>query len=106
MGNEKFSKNIDRHNSSSPLSAGEIDKDQFIEALNILINMFGLQTFFYLPDTVKTKIMYLIKESYPHTISLVQQEHESRLNLPLPLFDKNGNKTFTSIAAQFFCYDD
>ena len=61
MVNEKFNGTLDRHNSISPLSAGEIDKDEFVEALNRIINKFGLQTFFYLPNTGKTKIVYLIR---------------------------------------------
>ena len=40
MGNEKFNGIIDRHNSSLPLSAGEIDNNDFIESLNRLINKF------------------------------------------------------------------
>ena len=68
MVNDEFNGTLDHHNSSSPLSSGEINKDEFIEALNILFNKFGINTFFCLPDTVKTKIMYLIRESHSHTV--------------------------------------
>ena len=34
-----------------PLSEGEIDKDEFIEALNRLIKKIGFQDFLYLPNT-------------------------------------------------------
>ena len=61
MGNEKFNSNIDCRNSSLTLPEGEIDKDEFIEALNRLINNFGPQIFFYLPDTGNTKMLYLIR---------------------------------------------
>ena len=50
MVNENFIRNLYRRNSSSPLSVGEIDKDEFFEALNRLINKFGLQTFICLPN--------------------------------------------------------
>ena len=82
MGNEKFNGIIDRHNSSLPLSAGEIDNNDFIESLNRLINKFWLKTFFFLPDTGKSKMIYLIRESHPHIVSSAQQEHERRWNLP------------------------
>ena len=73
MENDKFNGTLDRNNSSSPLSAGEIYKDGFIEALIILINKFGIHTCFYLPDTGKTNILNFIMESHSHTVSLVQQ---------------------------------
>ena len=42
MRNEKFNGNIDHQNSSLVLSEGETDRDKFIEALNRIINKFGL----------------------------------------------------------------
>ena len=45
MGNEMFKKTIDHQNSRSPLSEAEVNKDEFIESLNRLINKFGIQTF-------------------------------------------------------------
>ena len=61
MGNEKFNGTLDRHKFSLPLSEGELYKVEFIESLNRLINKFGVHTFFYLSDTGKTKILYLIR---------------------------------------------
>ena len=46
MGNEKFDGTLYRQNYISLLSAGEIDKDYFIESLNRLIKKFGLQALF------------------------------------------------------------
>ena len=53
----KLNRSLDRHNSSLTPSSGETDKYEFIEAVKRLINKFGLQTFFYLPDTGKNKIL-------------------------------------------------
>ena len=53
MINEKFNRTPDHHNSSLPTLSLEIDKDDFIEALNRLINKFGFQNFFYLTNTGK-----------------------------------------------------
>ena len=69
MGNENFNRTLDRKNSNLPLSVGEIDKDEFIEALKRLINKFGSHNFFYLPDTENTKMLYLIRECHSHTVS-------------------------------------
>ena len=82
MVNEKLNRTLDHHKYSSPLSAGEKSKDEFIKALNRLINKFVPQTFFCLTDTGNTKIMHLIREIHSHTVSLVKQEYESRCNLP------------------------
>ena len=106
MKNENFNGILDRHNSSLSLLVVEIDKDEFIEALPRLTNNFVLQTFFYLPNTGNTKILYLIRESHLHNVSSDKKKHERCFNLPLPLLYGNGNETFTSIVAQFFCYDD
>ena len=68
MVNEKCNGTLDRHKSSSPLLAEEINKNDFLDALNIIINLFGLQAFFYPPDIGNTKMRYLIRESHSHTI--------------------------------------
>ena len=61
MIDENFNGTLERHNSSLPLSDVEIYKDDFVESLNRIINKFGLQTFFYLTNTGKTKMLYLIR---------------------------------------------
>ena len=40
MGNDKSNGTLDHQKSSFPLSIGKMDKDDFIEALNRLINKF------------------------------------------------------------------
>ena len=40
MVNMRFNGTLGHHNPSSPPSAGEINKDEFIEALNIIVSKF------------------------------------------------------------------
>ena len=57
MGSDKLNRTLDHHKYSLPLSAGEINKYEFIEALNRLINKFGLHNLFYLTNNGKTRML-------------------------------------------------
>ena len=60
-------------------SAKELDKMDFIRALDIIVSCFGLESFFHLPLTAG-KMKYLIDDSHHFfTIQDVMDKHSSRL---------------------------
>ena len=100
MGNEMFKKTIDHQNSRSPLSEAEVNKDEFIESLNRLINKFGIQTFSTCPTlewpTFCTLSVKVTPTPYPHLdrnmrdIATYHSRHWIKVEIKrLPLFSLN-----------------
>ena len=106
----KFDGKLDT--SSSSTSKTELDKKQFIHALRDLVQRFGLQTFFYMPNSNLTGMISVVTDSHLVTLEAVIQEHKDRLNDPLPVFSRavDGSLTTTELAsstsARFRCYDE
>ena len=69
-----------------------------------MVERFGLETFFYLPDSNGT-MKYLPEDPYTFTLSTNPPEHESRISKPTPILDTSNVKTPESIIAQFKCYN-
>ena len=69
----KFDGNLELSKSSS---STELDKEQFFQCVNENVNFYGLQTFFYLPDSTN-EMRYLIKNTHLFTLEDVIQEHDS-----------------------------
>ena len=85
-------------------SAKELDKEEFLLAVDEAIMSYGLQSFFYLPNK-EGNMTYLAEEPHLFTIEQVMDEHASRLNQPAPEVDDNDIETVTSISSRFRCYD-
>ena len=88
---------------SSEVTSKELDKEEFLLAVDEAIMSYGLQTFFYLPDQTGT-IKYLAEEPHMFTIDQIMVEHDSRMIEPAPLLDDNDEETVDSISARFKCY--
>ena len=88
---------------SNTASLSELNLEAFLNSVGDTVERFGLETFFYLPDSLG-EMKYLPED--PHTFSLqsVLKEHNSRLTEPSPIVDA-GVETPTSIIARFKCYD-
>ena len=89
---------------SSDITAKELDKGEFLLAIDEAVMSYGLQTFFYLPDQTGT-IRYLAEEPHMFTIDNAMSEHDSRMIEPSPVVDDNDEETVDSICSRFKCYD-
>ena len=89
-----------------PESAGstEMDKEQFFQGVQENINFYGLQTFFFLPDS-SNEMRNLVKNTHLFTLEDVINEHDSRLTEPPAIDDSNGNETEGSVLARHRAYD-
>lgn len=84
----------------------ELDKAQFVIAIEESVRAYGLETFFYLPDL--EGVMRNLSET-PHlfTVQQVIDEHESRLTELFPVMDAtSGLETEESIKDRFVAYDN
>ena len=88
----------------SELSTKELDKEEFLLAVDEAVMSYGLHSFFYLPSS-EGIIKYLAEEPHLFTIEQVMQEHESRTSEPEPVLDDNDEETTASISARFRSYD-
>ena len=88
----------------SELSTKELDKEEFLLAVDEAVMSYGLHSFFYLPSS-EGIIKYLAEEPHLFTIKQVMQEHESRTSEPEPVLDDNDEETTASISARFRSYD-
>ena len=89
-----------------PESAGstEMDKEQFFQGVQENINFYGLQTFFFLPDS-SNEMRNLVKNTHLFTLEDVINEHDSRLTEPPAIVDSNGTETDESVLARHRAYD-
>ena len=68
-----------------------------------MVEHFGLDTFFYLPDSNGT-MNYLPKDPHTFTLATVLAEHKSRVTEPTPILGASNVETLESIIARFKCY--
>ena len=105
----KFNGRLDTDTTS--LATTEINKTEFEDSLRSLIKRFGLQTFFHVPDSSGTSMVYLVDHSHKVTLSHVIHEHSSRLVEPSPVYEleadgtTSSRETTASQLARFRCYD-
>ena len=85
-------------------SSTELDKEDFLLAVDEAVLSYGLQSFFYLPDS-DGAMKYLAEESHLFTVNEVLEEHRSRLAEPRPLFESERVETDESIVSRYRCYD-
>ena len=83
----------------------EIDKEQFFQSVQENINFYGLQTFFFLPDT-SNQMRNLVKNTHLFTMQDVSKEHNSRLVEPTVVNDSSGSETAASVLARHRVYDE
>lgn len=81
-----------------------LNMEGYLRAVEEMVERFGLQTFFYIMDSLK-KMKYLPKESHSFTLEEVQAGHEGRMVEPSPALDSSNNETDVSKLARFRCYD-
>ena len=82
----------------------ELDKEDFLLAVDEVVLSYGLQSFFYVPDSDGI-MRYLAEESHLFTITDVLTEHRSRLTEPRPIFESESVETDASIVNRYKCYD-
>ena len=85
-------------------SLSELTLESFLRAVGNTVERFGLETFFYLPDS-SGKMLYLPEEPHTFTLEAVLTEHKSRLTEPAAVLDKSNVETPESITARFKAYD-
>ena len=104
----KFHGNLDTDTSAS---ATEMNKSAFEDELRRLIKLIGLQTFFFIPDSSMTEMIFIVDHPHKVTLQAVKDEHTVRMNEPDRVFevDLAGNITTTetqkSKEDRFACYD-
>jgi len=76
----------------------------FLRAVGEMVERFGMQSFFYLPDSLGV-MWYLMEETHTFSLDQVQAEHKSRLSEPAVVLDSAGVETSESLLAKFKCYD-
>ena len=88
-------------------SLTELNLEGFLRSVGEVVERFGLETFFYLPDSAGI-MKYLPEDPHTFTLALVLTEHESRCSEPAPIMGGVDNNTETpaSIIDRFKCYDD
>ena len=97
----KFDGNLETNKSSN---SNEMDKEQFFQCVQEYINFYGLQNFFFLPDSTK-QMRNLVKFTHLFTLEDVTQEHDSRLVEPAIVLDPNGVETSASKQNRHRAYD-
>lgn len=89
-------------------SVSELDKEEFIRAIEDIVDRYGFESFFYVPHPLQPTTMINLAEE-PHTLSFEQviTDHNDRLVQPPKVFESDGiTETPASISARFACYDD
>jgi len=100
----KFNSKLDV-TEGDPSTLSELNMDSFLRSVADIIEHFGLENFFYLPDSDKN-MKYFPEGPHNFTLSSVLAEHQSRLVEPECVDDANGTETTASVTARFRCYDD
>ena len=106
----KFDGKLDT--SSPTTSQTELDKKQFIHALRDLVQRFGLQTFFYMPNSNLTGMISVVTDSHLVTLEAVIKEYKDRLTEPPPVYSRAVDGSITTIelasstSARFRSYDE
>jgi len=83
-----------------PSTLSEFNMEEFLRLVADIVEQFGLEMFFNLPDSDKV-MRYLPEE--PHKSVLA--EHQSRVIEPAAACDDKRDDTPASVAARFKCYD-
>ena len=87
-------------------SLTELNIEGFLRGVGDVVKLFGLETFFYLPDSGGI-MKYLPEDPHTFTLASVLAEHESRIREPTPILEEDGKTgTPTSIISRFKFYDD
>ena len=86
-------------------SLTEMNLESFLRSVGDAVERFGLETYFYLPDT-EGDMKYLPEDPHTFTLEAVLTEHKSRLVEPAQVNDASGDETPESILARFRCYDE
>ena len=84
----------------------EFDKEQFIRALMDKVRFYGLETFFFLPNS-SGRMVSLMTEYHAFTVDEILEEFHSRAGTePTPILNNPGTKTEASRLDRFKYYDD
>jgi hypothetical protein len=98
----KFQGNVD----IDPVKATtELDKNHFLKRLERLVDTYGFQGFFYMRSTTDGNMVSLLSHSHLFTLKEVIEEHRSRQESHVPIYDSNGNETVESLTAAYGKYD-
>lgn len=85
----KFHGNLEIDESKSNT---ELDKKNFVEKVELLVETHGFHSFFYMKGPDNT-MRSLLTHSHLFTLADVIQEHHKRSGNHSPLFDAEGNET-------------
>ena len=98
----KFNGKLDVAPNTASLS--ELTLESFLRSVGDIVERFGLETFFYLPDSAG-KMQYLPEDPHTFTLQTVLNEHKSRLVEPAAVKDATNVETPESVLARFKSYD-
>jgi hypothetical protein len=85
-------------------ATSKLDKKNFVERVELLVNTHGFQTFFYIKGA--DGAMYsLLTHSHLFTLETVLQEHRSRAGPHVPVYDSSGCETQESLLLSRSKYD-
>jgi len=86
-------------------SLSKLNLETFLWAVEDIVEKFGLETYFYLPDSSGV-MKYLSEDHHTFTLPLVLDKHKFCLIEPAQVLDSAGDETAASIVARFKCDDD
>jgi len=78
--------------------------EAFLRSVADIVERFGLETFFYLPDSDNV-MRYLPEEPHNFTLASVLVEHQYRVTEPAAVCDDKGDETPASVSTRFKYYD-
>ena len=87
---------------SSETGNSELDKEEFLLAVDDAVTSYGLQNFFYMKH--EGKMSYLVENPHLFTVQEVIDHHLSRMKEPAKVL-QNNKETDASVLARFKTYD-
>ena len=102
----KFNGKLEIENTAESIK--ELDKEEFLAAVKKTITQYGLESFFYMPNS-HDEMTYIVDEPHAFDVDTVLNEYRTRLDEPAPITAVNGGgfdiETEASKLARFRCYD-
>ena len=102
----KFEGKLEIENAAESIK--ELDKEEFLAAVKKTITQYGLESFFYMPNS-HDEMTYIVDEPHAFDVDTVLNEYRTRLDEPAPVTAVNGGgfdiETEASKLARFRCYD-
>ena len=72
-------------------SLTELNLEGFLRSVGDIVERFGFENFFYLPDSAGV-MKYLPEDLHIFTLAMVSDEHKSRISKPTAVNDASGDE--------------